>query len=184
MSAPTGTRRCSQCRATKPLTAFPKAGGRAKYGLNYWCRACISVKNRQYRAANTERIRLSQAAYRASNREVLADRRLEKYRNRDREVHSSRARRSALKTRYGITVEQYQYLVEQQHGVCAICGNPPSGQNKRLVVDHDHSCCPTRETCGRCLRGLLCSPCNLKLGWLEKHWPQIARHATGKLAFQ
>jgi hypothetical protein len=37
------------------------------------------------------------------------------------------------------------------------------------VVDHDHTCCPTRErTCGQCIRGLLCGACNTHLGYIER----------------
>ena len=36
--------------------------------------------------------------------------------------------------------------------------------NKRVNFDHDHSCCPTNNTCGKCLRGTLCTSCNLLLG--------------------
>lgn len=60
-----------------------------------------------------------------------------------------------LRTRYGITVEEYDHLFAIQGGVCAICKKPcPSG--KRLAVDHDHL---TKR-----IRGLLCRSCNLGLG--------------------
>lgn len=37
----------------------------------------------------------------------------------------------------------------------------------RLVVDHDHACCPhSRYSCGKCVRGLICSPCNTAAGML------------------
>jgi len=66
-----------------------------------------------------------------------------------------------LKSRYGITVEDYNRIIEQQHGVCAICGKPPligkrtKGKDKqppRLCIDHDHAT-------GK-IRGLLCHWCN------------------------
>ena len=63
-------------------------------------------------------------------------------------------RRSLVKT-YGLTVEQYDKMLEQQNGGCAICG----GQNKdgrRLFIDHCHQ--------SEKVRGLLCSKCNLFLG--------------------
>lgn len=43
-----------------------------------------------------------------------------------------------------------------------------------LVVDHDHGCCPvTNHSCGRCLRGLICSTCNSAIGMLRND-PRIA----------
>lgn len=68
-------------------------------------------------------------------------------------------RRSAqLKCTYGITLEDYDKLFEQQRGVCMICSQPQL--NRRLCVDHCH-------TTGK-IRGLLCGSCNLTLGILEK----------------
>lgn len=67
----------------------------------------------------------------------------------------------ALKNYYGLTVEQYEQLVVDQHGACAICGNTePRG---RLVVDHDHST--------GVVRGLLCHKCNQALGlFKDSRW--------------
>lgn len=62
--------------------------------------------------------------------------------------------RDLIKT-YGLTVEQYDQMLELQNGVCAICG----GQNKdgrRLFIDHCHQ--------SKKIRGLLCTKCNLMLG--------------------
>jgi hypothetical protein len=61
----------------------------------------------------------------------------------------------ALKSKFGITLEQYNKKFEAQKGLCAICGNPEP-TNKRLAVDHDHE---TEE-----VRDLLCSRCNPGLG--------------------
>ena len=55
---------------------------------------------------------------------------------------------------YGITPEDYEALFKTQHGLCAICKNPP--KRKKLFVDHCHGS-------GR-VRGLLCDTCNLFLG--------------------
>ena len=38
---------------------------------------------------------------------------------------------------YGITLKDYERMLKEQKGVCAICGRPP--KNRRLAVDHDHS---------------------------------------------
>jgi hypothetical protein len=56
--------------------------------------------------------------------------------------------------RYGLTLDDYTRMFEQQHGQCAICGVKVQGE--RMCVDHDHST-------GR-VRGLLCRLCNKSLG--------------------
>lgn len=61
--------------------------------------------------------------------------------------------------KYGIDYWKFHQMLEQQGGGCAICGATDD-----LVVDHDHSCCPGRKTCGDCVRGLLCGHCNTGLG--------------------
>lgn len=66
--------------------------------------------------------------------------------------------------RYGLSAEEALSMLDRQGGVCAICGCEPSGP---LAVDHDHSCCPGRGSCGKCVRGLLCSQCNWALGCME-----------------
>lgn len=44
-----------------------------------------------------------------------------------------------------------------------------------LVVDHDHRCCPRGHySCGKCVRGLLCSQCNAAAGMLRDD-PALAR---------
>ncbi len=63
---------------------------------------------------------------------------------------------------YGITLEQYEEMLEAQGGVCKICGDPPpTGRKKYLSVDHCHQT-------GR-VRGLLCTQCNTRLAWIEEH---------------
>jgi hypothetical protein len=68
-----------------------------------------------------------------------------------------------LKSLYGMTVEQYDAMLEAQGGGCAVCGGGTQ-DGRRLHVDHDHGCCPGRRSCGRCIRGILCRACNLMLG--------------------
>jgi hypothetical protein len=64
-----------------------------------------------------------------------------------------------LKKTYGISVEDYNELLELQYGCCAICGRPQSEFKRILSVDHDHKT-------GK-IRGLLCFSCNQALGLLH-----------------
>jgi len=68
-----------------------------------------------------------------------------------------RARRSKhnthLKKAYGITIENYDSILESQGGRCAIC---KGGTSKRhFAVDHNHR--------NGNVRGLLCARCNTGL---------------------
>lgn len=56
---------------------------------------------------------------------------------------------------YGITLAEYNEMLEAQKGSCAICGEPPKEHHRSLAVDHDHN---TGE-----IFGLLCTPCNKNL---------------------
>lgn len=67
---------------------------------------------------------------------------------------------------HGLTREQFEALLISQHGLCAICGTDEPGGSGRWHIDHDHACCPSKRSCGRCIRGLLCMRCNMALGLL------------------
>lgn len=67
---------------------------------------------------------------------------------------------------YKLTAEKYWKLYRLQDGRCYICRRA-TGKRKKLAVDHDHGCCPTTPTCGKCTRGLLCGTCNKTHGHLR-----------------
>ena len=69
-----------------------------------------------------------------------------------------------LLTKYNLTVEDYNKLLEKQNRLCAGCDRSQDEFKNLLSVDHDHSCCSGAKSCGKCIRGLLCQPCNLILG--------------------
>lgn len=64
-----------------------------------------------------------------------------------------------LKAQYGLTETAFVALLAAQNGGCAICGTEIGMMT--CHVDHDHACCEHhRNTCGNCVRGLLCPGCN------------------------
>jgi hypothetical protein len=72
-----------------------------------------------------------------------------------RAIYLRAIRNAHLKRQYEITVDEYNEMLANQHGVCAICNTTcPSFDN--LAVDHNHAT-------GK-VRGLLCKPCNTGLG--------------------
>ncbi len=83
--------------------------------------------------------------------------------HRDKPDSKKRLAAYKRKKHYGITLEQYEQMLELQTGVCAICHRPEVAKNKwgykRLAVDHNHQT-------GK-VRGLLCNNCNNGLGRMK-----------------
>jgi transposase-like protein len=71
--------------------------------------------------------------------------------------------RSRLK-KYALTIEDYEFELENHKYVCAICRQPETSTNlgtlRQLSIDHNH------ET--GCYRGLLCGKCNRGLGYFKE----------------
>lgn len=69
-------------------------------------------------------------------------------------------REQHLKNKYGISLDQFDKLLEKQKYTCDICNKPSQTKNRRLCVDHDH-------ITGK-VRGLLCDLCNTALGKFQE----------------
>lgn len=70
--------------------------------------------------------------------------------------------------KFSLTPDQLLELLGD--GTCEACGG-----DDRVGVDHAHECCPNPgESCGDCIRGVLCTPCNLALG-LTRNDPERLR---------
>lgn len=77
-----------------------------------------------------------------------------------------RARGEHLFRQFKITIDQYDKILISQNFCCAICKRHQSCFTKQFSVDHDHNCCTGKTSCGKCIRGLLCTGCNTGLGLL------------------
>lgn len=140
---------CSCCLVPLPLSCFTK-DKYYKDGYRGECKSCRKVKQTEYKN-------------RPENREkVLSWDRKSKNKNR------GRWRDQMLKSKYGITQEQFDQISESQGHKCALCFFPAEKmRHKALCVDHCH------ET-GR-VRGLLCHPCNTLLGRVGDNVAGVSR---------
>lgn len=78
--------------------------------------------------------------------------------------------------RYRMTPEDCQHLLDSQMGHCALCE-----ASDGLELDHDHNCCPTTPTCGKCNRGFLCDRHNRGLGFFtEEELVKALRYVRGE----
>lgn len=71
--------------------------------------------------------------------------------------------------RFGITVEERENLLCFQNKSCALCGILEENAERALAIDHNHACHPKKRGCKKCIRGLLCTKCNVGLDWLEQN---------------
>lgn len=146
---------CVKCGKTKPLTGFYQQAG-MRDGYRNDCKACMKVLRQRWYERNRDYAIQRSQLWRERNPEKFAE---WKRRNREenRERISASNRRGHLRRKYGLSVEEFEFLRLSQADMCAICGEPePSG----LHIDHDH------ET--GLIRGLLCGKCNKAIGLLKE----------------
>lgn len=148
---------CSKCSIPKTQHCFNKRRPE--------CKTCQSEYRVSYGERNRDQLNAQAADYRSANRGILATKERQRYASLTVEDRRDYNRAYALKHEYGITVEQYEAILEAQGGVCAICGRTRG--DKMLAVDHDHD---TGE-----VRGLLCVRCNTALGTFGDNEAGITR---------
>lgn len=158
-------KKCTKCGELKALCEYYRAGGNSRDGLRGDCIPCnlaakaerhrlnpepARERTERWRQENPERYAANQKAFVASGGKKVAD------------------RRSHLKRKYGMTLEEYDAMLEAQGGGCFICGRPPR-EDISLHVDHDHST-------GK-VRGILCFCCNNALADFQDD-PALLRKAA------
>lgn len=179
---------CPQCRRSLPASAFHR-NRRRPDGLAFYCKTCAAARSEasrrkrgiapQRRAAvpvadglkwcpDCEQIkpvddfpRTTNASGRHSNCKPCHIARGNESKQRlyggNREYH--------LRRRYGVGEKEFQELLAEQGGVCAICRRPDPEH-----LDHDHRT--------GWVRGILCFNCNGGLGQFKDNPDVLARAIT------
>ena len=159
-----GLKYCPKCRERKPVEEFTLDKSRHKAGRGVYCKPCAGENTKAFYANNDE----AREAKRAYDKEFLARNR-PKYVSAQKEwikanpdKHKAYVRKSNLKKKYDLTVEEFEAMLEKQGGRCANpgCLSDYSVTNqsgiKNFSVDHDHKT--------GAVRALLCQSCNLAMG--------------------
>jgi len=78
---------------------------------------------------------------------------------------------------HGMTPWGLHALYLRQGGCCYLCGDLLGLDLDGADIDHDHACCPTSGSCGRCVRGIACWECNRLIGFGHDDPARIRRAA-------
>lgn len=92
-------------------------------------------------------------------KEVIPSQDAAKYQREWRKQNPDKVKSYDLKRMFGLSLDEYNQLKENQNYSCKICGKHEDDCRQNLVVDHCH-------TTGK-VRGLLCDNCNRGLGFLQ-----------------
>lgn len=161
------TKVCAKCRQRKSEADFYKRGS-SQSGVVSYCKPCVNKRARRWARDNPEKVKRSAARWYRENREKArgaARRRA----GENRGKYTEHQWASRIKSRYGVTREEYERMVAAQEGKCKICGRGDTGRvGSKWPIDHDHK---TGQ-----VRGLLCVTCNSLLGH-AKDSPGILRSA-------
>lgn len=150
-----GKKKCGRCKKIKFLTDFPK--DRCTYdGYSCHCKKCRHNWKMEHKDYYRQ--------YRENNKATI----LPKQKDCD------------LRKKFGITLEQFNQILEEQNGVCAICGKKETrvcrGTKCRLSVDHNHETGKIRELlCSNC--NVMLAKCNENIEWLDKIKNYIIKHS-------
>jgi len=132
----------------------------------------INASKLAWKRNNPEKVKASYRKHYVANRETII-----KHTTKRSKQHPERMRMYRLKSVYKLTAELLNQKMLDQDYKCAICKSPfipesesevsrfvPPNAKVGWMVDHDHSCCSGRRTCGQCVRDILCPDCNHVLG--------------------
>ena len=95
-------------------------------------------------------------------------------------THYSRLfkRRGYLKYTYRMTEDDWETLFVSQGRRCLVCLTETTRGDSSWHTHHDHRCCPGNRSCGRCVIGILCGPCNVGMGSLGDDPERLERAAA------
>jgi len=120
------------------------------------------VYRAEYYKANKDKHKEYQKRYRTNNRERYLES-CAKY----RATHKSEMREWELRSKYGLTTQEFDSRLIAQGNKCALCGLEFT-ERSRPVVDHDHST--------GLVRGLLHRTCNSFLGFFERYGKEASAY--------
>ena len=119
-------------------------------------------RRQQYLKHKEKRLK-QYAEYRNLNRDKIRSKQ-DKY-NKENPIKRKNA---MLKYEYGITLDDYNKMFNEQEGKCAICQRHQNELTRTLCVDHNHK---TNK-----VRALLCLTCNTDVSVVENRLEEMMKY--------
>jgi len=157
---------CKKCQVNKKNSDYYKGASKCKvcYKAERLEHYYTNKSNPEFIQKHNEQSKVAKQKYRASTKGKQAE--YDYNRSDAKKVASTKykqtvkgeatSRKSHLKTKYNLTIEEWDALYREQDGKCKCCGNLTEA--KKMHTDHNHI---TNK-----VRGLLCNGCNTGLGQL------------------
>ena len=170
------TKFCTSCKTEQPVSNFHKQA-KAKDGLQFRCKDCDRAFHQARYQKDKEKITQQTRKWKAENKDK-AEQAGKEWRSKNKDKVKVYQRKTNLRKNFGIDINIYEQMLEDQKGVCAICEQPETYIHKstnkpaRLAVDH----CHTKGT----VRRLLCKACNNGLGLFRDN-PELLLKAADYL---
>ena len=169
---------CKSCKQTKELSDFYLLSKVTKntdeLGYDYYCKYCRngshlrSVKNNKVRCSlpDCDRPHYAKTLCRMHGERLKrtgsTEAKIKPVSNvKEDNPKAYINRKSQLKQRFNMEIDDF---VARSADGCEICGDKPE---RNLQVDHDHNCCDSTKTCGKCVRGIVCHTCNTAIDKME-----------------
>jgi len=180
-------KKCKKHGELDPEYIGTEANPFSKSGFSLRCLICKREKDARWRNRNVEQHRASASRKRNENRRLYREGltneipKANLWAQKDRKEHPEKYREAAKRIRdkkgqlrntqevcrrRGISISQYNSMIETQNNLCAICLSTETkkartpGKICQLSIDHNHTT--------NLVRGLLCHDCNTMLGKFEE----------------
>lgn len=140
-------KKCNMCLELKVLTMFSSDDRALKSTKGTKCEDCCNAWRRENNNTQINKI------YRDG------------WKERDPAGYAESSLRRRVKRRFKLTPEEYHKMRDEAPDKCSLCNRDYGIRGP--VIDHDHSCCPGRKSCGACIRGVICNRCNTSLGLID-----------------
>lgn len=133
------------------------------------CRTC---GNKFYHAQNprTEEQILESIRLRKEYKKRYFQENKDRIRERKKKPSKEKSAEYNMRWHYGVEIEDFNRVLLEQNGLCAICSIKLDRSNRSTVpsIDHDHR--------DGSFRGILCHRCNVSLGLMDEN-PETLRSA-------